>query len=387
LIALKALLLATMYALVLRAQPMRSSSTLFLMGWTLAVLAGSFRFIERASILSDLFCIVLLSWLLETKMITRGLVLRLTVLFGLWVQLHPGYPLGLVLLGGWALAHRPRNSCWLMLPPFALVLNPEGLTGALYPFRFALDEARVFRQFNFEWLPSYDARFISQPETMAFWALSLVTLYLLTRDRLWFTWRGLTALMCLLLGAQTIRFVPWTSCASLLLLKSSWEFHLGRHLWERRVAGLFLIVLVGVGIKNLVWGYHSSSGQRQPGFALDLQYAPSKTLEVLRSHRLPGHLYNTHDLGGSLIWDGQAPVFHHGFVTDMKFYREDVVGVFQGTDRFTELARRYGWTMLLVDKVVSYRYFHQILSPRPQWKIVAEDEASYLIYLDPGALP
>ena len=41
--------------------------------------------------------------------------------------------------------------------------------------------------------------------------------------------------------------------------------------------------------------------------------------------------------------------------------------------------------MLLIDKSSSYPYFYSILSPLPDWKIVAEDEAAYLIYhLEPS---
>ena len=64
----------------------------------------------------------------------------------------------------------------------------------------------------------------------------------------------------------------------------------------------------------------------------------------------------------------------------MDFYEHDAAGVFESQARFLELAAKYRWSMLLVDKHGSYPYFYKILSPLTNWKIVAEDEASYLIY-------
>ena len=103
-------------------------------------------------------------------------------------------------------------------------------------------------------------------------------------------------------------------------------------------------------------------------------------MDFLQQKRIAGNLYNAHDFGAYLIWRGVLPVFHHGFVTDMGFYENEVMGVFKGQARFLELAAKYNWTMLLVEKYGAYRYFYQILGSLPQWKIVAEDEASYLIY-------
>jgi hypothetical protein len=71
-------------------------------------------------------------------------------------------------------------------------------------------------------------------------------------------------------------------------------------------------------------------------------------------------------------------------MTDVAFYENDVMGVFRSQRRFLELAAKYNWTMLLVEKHGNYRYFYQILAPLPEWKIVAEDEAAYLIYRLPN---
>jgi hypothetical protein len=140
------------------------------------------------------------------------------------------------------------------------------------------------------------------------------------------------------------------------------------------VAALLLIIAA----KNFVRGYDSSSGRRLPRLGLDPKFFPSKTLETLKQIH-PAQFYNSHDFGAYLVWLGITPVFHHGFVTDMNFYEKEVIGSLRSQDEFLALARKYGWKVLLIDRFGGYRRAHAILSPMKEWKIVAEDEAAYLI--------
>lgn len=382
----KAALLTVIFAIVLTATPRGTNRSLLWTGlWILAVIAASFRFIERSSLISDLFCVVLVKWLLDNHTLNRGFALRLSALFFLWIQFHPGFPLGLVLLSlwcAWGLIFNPlflaKDLRWLLLPVGALFLNPLHWEGVLYPFQFALHEARTLKNFNFEWLPAYHRAFRFSPEVVAFWVLSVLSFFLIAREKAWVSLRSWFAAFAFVAAAGAVRFVPWAAFVMVLAVKPWSQFRLIKpRAW---VQAAVLAALAVVGVKNLLWGYSSSSGFRKPGFALDGAFFPQATLEVLRRQPIPGRVYNTHEFGAWMIWQGVTPVFHHGFVTDMAFYREDVMGVFQSQQRFLELAAKHNWTMLLLEKHNSYSYFWKILSPLPNWKIVAEDEASYLIY-------
>jgi hypothetical protein len=388
LILLKMLALGTLFAWVLK-RTQQIASPLWIAFWILAVLAGSFRFIERSSLFSDLFCVLLLSWLLEYRQVTRGLIARLTLLFLFWVQLHPGYPLGLALLATWTLWNlifepefRRRSTLWLLLPPLALLCNPFGLDEALYPLRFALNEAQVFKHFNLEWFPTYHPAFRWTPEVMAFWALALATLFLIWRERAWLQLRAWLAVLLLLLGVSAVRFVGWTSFGLILVL-APWATLRSPLLPVRPLRWGLIVLMAVIAVKNLTFGYVGSSGPRHPELTLDKAFFPIENLEFQQAHALPGRLYNSQDFGSYLIWKNHTPLFDHGFVTDMDFYRQEVVGVLQSQQRFLELAKKYDWTMLLVDKHSGYRHFYEILAPLPEWKIVQEDEASYLIYYLP----
>ena len=390
LIAAKLILLSFIFVLVLRAKPVEQNKNLLWMFlWTLAVLAGSFRFIERSSLFSDLFCVGLSAFLVDREKLEWRDVIALTLIFLFWVQLHPGYPLGVVLLLLWV-THRwliTKTISWKeglisILPLAALILNPLGVEGALYPIQFAFNEARTLKLFNFEWMPSYHPSFRFAHEVLAFWILGSVALFFIIKEKLSLELRGWFAILALITATQTVRFIPWAVFASILLLKP-WLSFKAKHLANSYVAATFSLVLIVIATKNLSFGYESSSGKRLAQWDWDPKFFPSKTLTFLKANRIPGRVYNTHDFGSILVWEGLYPIFHHGFVTDMSFYAGDVMGVFESQKRFLELARKYNWTMLLVEKYGAYAYFHKILSPLPEWKIVAEDDASYLIYLLP----
>lgn len=386
LILFKAALLSVIFALALGSRPRsETSSPLWIGFWILAVIAASFRFIERSSLFSDIFCVLLVRLLIDRRRIDRKLIVILSLIFFAWVQLHPGFPLGLGLVGLWAAWNihgnrdfNRRALPWLLVPVACLFLNPMGWRGVAYPFSFGLNEARVLSHYNFEWFASYHPAFRFAPEVIAFWALSLFSLLALARARAWREPQAWFALFALIAGTQAVRFIPWAAF-TLIIATKPWS-RLNHVRLPRAATVTLATALLAVAAKNLLNGYNSSSGPRLPRFTLDPAYFPSRTLDFLRQHRIAGHLYNSHDFGAYLIWRGLTPVFHHGFVTDMDFYKNDVVGVFGGPERFQELATRYGWTMLLVEKHNSYRYFYRILSPLPGWKIVAEDPAAYLIY-------
>lgn len=387
LIVFKMLVLSAVFALVLTATPHANNrSPLWIGLWILAVIAASFRFIERSSLFSDLFCVWLAWELTRHSHVNRKLIVRISLLFLIWPQLHPGFPLGFAMLGLWVVWHcactpdfRNRRLLWLLIPGAVVLINPLGLEGALYPFRFALNEALVLKRSNFEWFPAYHRLFRFTPEVMAFWLLSACALVLIARKKAWLSWRAILSYFCIVCASQAVRFLPWASFTLVLLIKPWAEFHFVR-LPKRATAYVLASLLLIISGKNFIFGYNSSSGPRTPTLALDPRHFPIHTVEVLRAHPQGGRLYNSHDFGSYLIWTGHAPIFHHGFVTDMDFYAQDVVGVFESQARFLELARKYGWTMLLVEKYGNYQYFYNILSPLTQWKIVAEDEASYLIY-------
>ena len=206
--------LLLLFVITLSAGPRANNkSALFILLWMIAVFAASFRFIERSSLFSDVLTVGLLAMLLKERAITRRLVIQMMLLFFVWAQLHPGYPAGLALVAIWALwkifgeaDFKWVRTPWLALPLIATTFNPLGLEGALYPFRFALNEAAVLRRHNFEWFASYHPAFITTPEVLAFWMLTALSVALLVRARIYRSNRWPLALFAIAIATQTVRF-------------------------------------------------------------------------------------------------------------------------------------------------------------------------------------
>lgn len=388
LILLKSILWSAAFLLVLTAPPRdKNISKLFLLFWILAVLAASFRFIERSSLISDVALIALTVFLINRDRLIKWEILGLSLGFALWAQFHPGFPLGFAMLGLWA-THRTfvkrtwtlKENLWLLGPVAAPIIHPDGFEAWIYPLRFGLTEAAIFKKYNYEWLPSYHVLFRFAPETIAYWVLVALSAFILIRNRPWRDLNGWLAVFFIAVGCSAVRFIPWTAFALIVVLKPYFELRslrtdLG---FKSRIAVAAL--LIAIAVKNLLYGYSSSSGERLPEFRLDPKFFPETSVSFLLSHPIPGRLYNAHDFGSYLIWRGYRPIFHHGFMTDMEFYENDVMGVFRSRARFQELAAKYNWTMLLVEKNANFTYFYNILKDLPEWKIVAQDEASFLIY-------
>ena len=379
LIALKAILLSAIFWLVLsddEDQPLGLWPGL----WMIGITAASFRFVERGSLFSDLALVLLVRWLLTAPTLTRALITRLTILFLLWAQVHPGYPLGFALLGIWAV-HRRAWSAWLALPILAPLLNPAFARGYLYPFRFAVNEAQTLKHFNYEWFPSYHPAFRFAPETIAYWIFAFVSVVVIARARRPRDLRTWFAVFSLSIGAGAVRFIPFAVFSTLMCVRPWTAFASLRIApWLARIG---IALTLALALKNVALGYESSSGRRKPGFAFDAAYFPTTNLEILRHQSIPGRLYATQDFGATLIWNRLTPIFDHGFVTDMAFYRDEVVGTLNSPEVFFRLAQTYGWTMLLVEKRNAYRSFYAFLKDRPEWRIVGEDAASYLIFRQP----
>ncbi|MGE4130447.1 MAG: hypothetical protein AB7F86_02350 [Bdellovibrionales bacterium] len=389
LILFKALVWGAVFLIVLRSKPtVQNTSWLWMAAWAMAVLAGSFRFIERSSMLSDLLTVWLVYDLIDREKVERTWLFRTTLLFALWVNLHPGFPIGFALLLIWAI-HRTwiaktitlRQWPWLLLPVLATCVHPELWRGLSYPFEFAAgSEASIFKKYNFEWMPPYHPLFRWAPETVAFWCLVGLTFFTLLRERSWFSLRTWFALFSLAMALKAVRFVPWVSFSLLICIKPWCELKLISNFPRRFAATLVGVLLLAIAIKNVTLGYRASSGARLPTWGLDPKFFPVQTVQFLRNQPIPGRLYNSHDLGGYLIWTKMTPVFHHGFMTDMEFYEKEVIGVLNSKAEFDRLAEKYNWTMLLVERYGTFFRWRQILIDDPRWRIVAEDEASYLIY-------
>src|SRR3989344_5809445 len=117
----------------------KSAEATFVWGLSviLGVLAMSFRMMERTSLFSDFFIVIVLNILMSEQKAPSRWKYLLPVLFALWVNLHPGFPIGWFLCGLFLLANIKKWQSleykkWVgvtLASVLACFLNPKGLDG------------------------------------------------------------------------------------------------------------------------------------------------------------------------------------------------------------------------------------------------------------------
>jgi hypothetical protein len=137
----------------------------------LAIVSIASRVGDRAFVFSDLFTVILICALLlfDEKKDFRFLI-GLPFIFLAWVQFHPGFPLGLLILSSYAFFRVSTLSpklCKSLLISICLsflvcTINPLGVSGFLYPFKiFFSPDWNIYRQNNSEWMPLLSSSYVA----------------------------------------------------------------------------------------------------------------------------------------------------------------------------------------------------------------------------------
>lgn len=387
-----ALITGTLCFPLIRARRSPQATLVWGVSVLLAVFAMSFRMMERTSLFTDFFIVVVLYILLQEQRAPSRWKYLLPVIFGFWVNLHPGFPVGWFLGGLFLLVNirewrTPLFRVWLLVGVAsvgACLLNPLGVRGFLYPFQFMNQEGKVFREFYFEWMPTMHSLFRGHSQT--YFILSLILLNLVL---IWRTWREKpffemgASLFFILYGLYAIRFVP-SFCFALVTLNTALGLKGQTSLkvsFRKLNAGLAMVALA-FAIKNIFWGYETISGSRRFGLGLDERLVPEKAAALLNSSGLQEHVYNSHLFGSYLAWawEGKRKILYHGFVTDTDFFLKEYMAFGASRERFDTQVVKFQIGAFFLDRFQGNEALLNILTRHPQWRLVYKDEGS-LIFL------
>lgn len=371
----------------------RKFSTEMLFFWgvsaILAFQASLFRLMERSSLFSEGAAALLLVILLHQQKIRSRGRWALPVLFFLWIQLHPSFPLGWGLLALWTLSEWRKgqkqfleNILLLSLCIGVCFLNPRGWEGVLYPFQFMQDYGATYRQYYFEWYSTLHPLFLSQTTTWYLFALMALSLFLFLkswRERTLF--EGLAAAMMMAYGLNAIRFIPM-SAFILTILNTYWASQIHWRKSFQKAALVVAFLALSIAVKNGVWGYETIAGHRTVEWGLDSKVVPVKATEFLEQQKISGAIFNTHLFGSYLAWkwQGQPPIFYHGFVTHPDFFVKDYMGFSRTSEEFASLVNRYHISAFIVDRFRNEEPLIKNILSDPEWKLAYRDEGS-LVFL------
>lgn len=319
--------------------------------------------------------------------------LCLPVLFGLWINCHGSFFLGMVVAGiflvsslvhfdagslvasRWDPARRRMLVVALLLSVPALFLNPDGIRQILYPGNAFLSQ-RLALAASQEWQPTS----MSDPRAMALLLIVLGSFLtvILRRSELYFdellilaaaTWLGLTHQRTLF--AFGILASP-ILCRQVAAFWDGYERHNDPH-WLNAIfmAGSLLIAFYAFpSTKNLITQTERDS--------------PVKAVAFLKSHQVAGPMLNDYVFGGYLIWSApEYPVMIDG--------RADV---YEWSGFFGEYQK---WAMLESDPRVLLQKYNvnfcllassspmvHVLYLIPGWKMIYSDQNSVIFLRQRG---
>jgi hypothetical protein len=363
--------------------------------WTLAILVAHHRFRERVSLFGDLAVLILCAGLLWESQ-KRWFWYSLPLIFLAWAQLHPSFPLGWAILAAYFLLRPPRfwkkyEVVCAALCLVAPLLNPTGIEGVLYPFRFARDIEPYLTQYVVEWLPLTDSRLFE----FRFLYLPLVVMlplaaWHLARNRRevnFFEW-----FLLILAAALTLKSVRFGLMAQgiflCLVVRNERRRALLPESWNW-LAIPFAALAVGVAAYKL----HLSSRLNlslSERFAIDTNYFPEAAVDTLNQMKPRLHIFNSFGYGGYLAWrwQGNPPIFFHGFSTNFKFYEDNYNRPQEGLKEFDELVAKYDIGVFLLSKLGNDNNYVVLLEQHPGWQKIREDRASVIFAKrDPRVFP
>jgi hypothetical protein len=307
---------------------------------------------------------------------TRRSILWLVPLMALWVNLHAGFAVGLVLIvlviigtavDALLLQRESLTVVWRRLRALvlvliacsaAVVLNPSGARMYSYPFETLTSQAMM--KFIEEWRTPNFHELMFQP--LALLILAVFSALALSSKRI-----TLVQLLLLMSTAWAMlrsgRNAPFFILVAVpLLAEHSWLW-LTSHRWgqwltkpEAREVGanaklkivLNVLLLVIVPLALVVVRVQRTVAN-QP--AVEAQKFPSAALEFMRVNKLPQPVYNEYHWGGYLIWklypdyrvfiDGRADVYGDAFF-------EEFMSTHAGEPHWRESLDKYGVRSVLI---------------------------------------
>lgn len=356
----------------------------------LAILAMAFRLMERTSLFSDLFIVLLLFIFISEHQRPSRLKYLLPLIFLAWVNLHPVFPIGwgLCLLFLLTHSHQWKTLAFQKMAGLTFLsivvcwFNPKGIHGLLYPFHFAANEGKVFRDYYFEWMPTLSPLFRFQPHTYFLCALVGINLFLLwscRRGKLYF--ETLASIFFIIYGFYAIRFVPTLGFA-LVILNTSLSKKLTQGQWSLKINHVLAAGLIALALKNIFFGYVTISGPRTFGLGLDKNVIPVEAAESILKTPQIGNVFNSHMYGSYLAWAWleQRKIFYHGFVTDTNLFLNEYAAFSASPEKFRSEVQKYQIGAFLLDRFQGNERLIQILVQDPGWALAFKDDSS-LIFL------
>jgi hypothetical protein len=337
----------------------------------------------------------------------RNKLIFLPILMMLWVNSHPGFALGFILVGIYLLDEliRTISANWplkkikfrkllrgrlgnLFLIAIAMLLaaclSPAGLTIFSYPFETV--SIGVLRDYIQEWQSPNFHQLAAQP---FIWLLLFTLLFIgVARKRIAFSdflLISVSVYLTLLAG----RNMPLFALVAPIVLtryakpvideirkKFKWRTKPAKASRWQSTLNVVIVLVIGLVVILRAWMIY-------PNSINEADYAtktPVSAVDYIKEHQLAGNLFNSYNWGGYLIWNlREYPVFVDGR-TDL--YSDDLLTEWLNTvsasDGWRETLEKWNIGLVLIEPSWPLAK----LLPAEGWQLLFEDQYSVL-YIKP----
>ncbi len=355
---------------------------------TLAMIGGAPRIAEKAAFFSDICMAAVLGLLLlynGERQKWRWLI-PMPVIFLVWVQLHPGFPLGLMLMGIFLCTRGrfQRELWWIsVLSVAACLLNPLGIAGFIYPFqKFLAPEWHIYRQLNQEWMPTLSAPQISLVSKVALLLLALwsaVTALLAFQRKNFFPLAAVVMLAWL--GFSSGRFTLPASLGFAVLLATS-EGRASESLLRFQWGHWLLAAIVALPL----WFLTAQVAQKE-GLALlwSDQVKTSRDFPLAAIQALnqqpEGTVFAEFDWNSVICFasDERHPVVVHGHVDSPNYVLQTFLAIAQSDRQFSALVKAKNIRYFLLAPSTLSDATSVLSRALSGWTVVFRDDHSVLL--------
>jgi hypothetical protein len=355
----------------------------------LAVVSMATRVGDRSFFFSDLFTALLITLLfLVDQQKERKYLFLLPLIFLAWVQFHPGFPLGLLILSVYFVFNLFRLDRdilkWLFasisLSYLVCILNPLGFSGFLYPFEiFFSKDWNIYREINSEWVPLFSSSVadFAKGTTFILFLLSLGSSLFELRKRNFFPF--FVTLVFAYLTYSSMRFI---SIAPLVFALISVAYPMLPHLKRIR----YLVGISGVaslvGVAILAFHVSKFDGQGVSFLFSEASRvkAPMQMFEGLKSLE-PGTIFAEWDWNSIICFvsDGRHKVVVHGHIDQPRFAVDNFYNLGLSVKEFDQIVEtnQVRYFLLKLDTLNS----NSIIATKllnPPWKVVFKENDAVL---------
>lgn len=407
LIALKCVLIAGTIAIpVALAHKLQSQSFLLPLALVGAVYAFSSRFFLRTDLITTMFLLGVLATVIyvrETAYRYQKRYLLLPVVFLAWVNLHPGFLLGLFVWGiaiivdafnywrGENSAHKSdyaKFAC-LYAASFAMCfVNPNFIDGFLFPIDLALaDSAKIFRIYIPEWQPAI-AHFNLVHVKLFFLLLAICLAVIINSLRSSSGQRRESVLFEILMfgffayfGLSGIRYIGISSMAFTILLvtlikKKPSVFGNEKSRTAARISYTF-VLLVSLLISFFCIRGIYREVQKDGWQAFIESKTPHRLAAFIEENNIDtSRMYNHIRFGSYFVWrwGGEKKIFVHSFIRDADFFENDYIAAQLSEEEFDYVISKYDiQTIVLPPHILEKFPIGQILEMKKEWHLDYRD--------------